>query len=227
MMHKGARVWLAPAVCVVVALVLLFVMSGYQGKNANSHANRAQVNGELDSANGLAREEDVAADRDLKGITEGEFEDSKYLFQKTEKGLPPERTNEVLDMFEAAPFSPGTTSGNFLEKLNQSCNEANRSKNKNENNSRKPLDNASKGVVALSWEEKDALPITGKRVLTAYESLENAVLVTSGYLDLKGNAWAASIQGGCSWVDLIVITTTNDKASTARVVRLLPEGEVG
>lgn len=78
-------------------------------------------------------------------------------------------------------------------------------------------------VAVVSWEEEADLVELAGSVLEAYEDLGDAVLATSGYLDLQGNAWGAVVQGGSSWVDIVIITTEDDETSMARVARLLPE----
>ena len=78
-------------------------------------------------------------------------------------------------------------------------------------------------VAVVSWEEESDLPELAENVLKAYEGVDGAVLATSGYLDLKGNAWGAVIQGGSDWVDIVLVTTEDGETSTARVARLLPE----
>ena len=63
------------------------------------------------------------------------------------------------------------------------------------------------------------------RVLNSYQEAPGAVLMTSGYLDLKGNAWGAIVRGGEEWVDIVLIVTAEtepgaEDLSSARVVRL-------
>lgn len=84
-------------------------------------------------------------------------------------------------------------------------------------------ESSSDEVAVVSWEEEAGLVELAGSVLEAYEDLGDAALATSGYLDLQGNAWGAVVQGGSSWVDIVIITTEDDETSTARVVRLLPE----
>lgn len=86
---------------------------------------------------------------------------------------------------------------------------------------------ASDGTAAVVWQEAKALPATARSVLEAYRDLGGASLVSAGYIDLKGNAWAALIQGADRWVDVVVLSTSDDTASEVRVVRLTGEGDMG
>ena len=84
------------------------------------------------------------------------------------------------------------------------------------------LDATGEESVVVAWEEAASLVELAAGVLEAYEEVEGAVLATSGYLDLQGNAWGAVVQGGTSWVDIVLVTTEDDETSQARIVRLLP-----
>lgn len=78
-------------------------------------------------------------------------------------------------------------------------------------------------AVAVSWGVEAGLMDAAAPVLEAYEGAD-AVLVASGYLDLKGSVWAALVQSG-SWVDVTtVITSGDDASSTVRIVRLHAPG---
>lgn len=83
------------------------------------------------------------------------------------------------------------------------------------------------GVRCVAWEERGSLPDTAQQVLRAYQSLGTASLMAAGYLDLKGNAWAALVQleGGCA--DVMTVMTEDDAVSRVRVARLAPEGDAG
>lgn len=84
-------------------------------------------------------------------------------------------------------------------------------------------DGSADGVVSVFWEEDATLVELAGSVLSAYSEVDGAVLATSGYLDLQGNAWGAVVQGGESWVDIVLVTTEDDASSTAQIVRLLPD----
>lgn len=78
-------------------------------------------------------------------------------------------------------------------------------------------------VALVAWEKESDLVGLASDVLSTYEGVDDASLVTSGYLDLEGDAWGAVVQGGSSWVDIVVVSTEDDETSTARVVRLVPD----
>ncbi len=78
-------------------------------------------------------------------------------------------------------------------------------------------------AVAVSWGVEAGLMDAAAPVLEAYEDA-GAVLVASGYLDLKGSVWAALVQSG-SWVDVTtVIASGDDASSTVHIVRLHAPG---
>lgn len=77
------------------------------------------------------------------------------------------------------------------------------------------------GACTAFWEEPRALPDVAGDVLDAYREVGTAVPVVSGYLDLKGNAWAAVLQDAAGWSDVVFVRTEDDAASSVRVTRLL------
>ena len=88
------------------------------------------------------------------------------------------------------------------------------------------LDEAVGGDASVAWSVSDDLVEPASDVIRAYRDMGTATLVTSGYLDLKGNVWGALVQGGTDWVDMVVVTTTEDGGeTTVRVVRLRADDE--
>ncbi len=80
------------------------------------------------------------------------------------------------------------------------------------------------GDITVTWEEEAGLVEVAGAVLRAYEETGDAMLVTSGYLDLKGTVWSALVQGA-GWVDVVAVRSAlDDGSSTVRVARLLPDG---
>lgn len=89
--------------------------------------------------------------------------------------------------------------------------------------------NASSGAVGdvgsaeVSFDVAGGLVAAAEGVLRAYRALPEAQLLTSGYLDLKGNAWGAIVWDGVGWVDIVTISMGKDgAAATVRVARNLP-----
>ncbi|MDM8302457.1 hypothetical protein [Collinsella tanakaei] len=83
------------------------------------------------------------------------------------------------------------------------------------------LDEADDGDASVTWSVSGDLVEPASDVIRAYRDMGTATLVTSGYLDLKGNVWGALAQGGTDWVDMVVVTTTEDGGeTTVRVARL-------
>lgn len=79
--------------------------------------------------------------------------------------------------------------------------------------------------ASVSWAEEGDVVEMASCVLNSYQEVPDAVLMTSGYLDLKGNAWGAIVRGGEEWVDIVLIFTAEtepgaEDLSSARVVRL-------
>lgn len=81
-------------------------------------------------------------------------------------------------------------------------------------------------VASVSWTEQASLPRMAAGVLRSYEEAGGFRLISSGYLDLKGNVWAALLQGPSGDADFVLVTTGDDEESAARVVRLRTEGEL-
>lgn len=76
--------------------------------------------------------------------------------------------------------------------------------------------------VSCSWSSDQAIDKLGRSVLLAYRDLPHVQLATSGYLDLKGNAWGAIVFDPNGWVDIVTVAAEEgDASSTARVVRMV------
>lgn len=110
--------------------------------------------------------------------------------------------------------SPGaeieTTGSAFLEDLEGAATKA---------------EGTSAAACTACWEEPHALPTVASDLLEAYREAGVASPVVSGYLDLKGNAWAAVMQGAAGWSDVVLVRTEDDTVSSVRVTRLLPAHE--
>lgn len=83
------------------------------------------------------------------------------------------------------------------------------------------------GTAVLAWNEPADVPELSGDILRAYQSAGEARLVTSGYLDLKGNVWGAVLEDARGWVDIVSVSTTNGDESEARVVRTVVEESGG
>ncbi|MDY2777444.1 MAG: hypothetical protein SOU51_03615 [Collinsella sp.] len=78
------------------------------------------------------------------------------------------------------------------------------------------------GSVSARWESGGGLVSAAEDILAAYRSNGSFELVSSGYLDMFGNAWGAIVCDGDRRVDLVLVTTDEaDADSVVRVVRLL------
>lgn len=91
------------------------------------------------------------------------------------------------------------------------------------------LDDLGDGRVgSVDWTVAGDLIEPAEDILAAYRDAEGAVLVASGYLDLKGNLWGAVVRGAGGWVDVVVVSTAEDAGETrVRVARLHAEGQGG
>lgn len=77
--------------------------------------------------------------------------------------------------------------------------------------------------VSVTWDVDDGVVPAARAVLDAYAS-DDDVLVTSGYLDLRGRVWGAVLRGA-DWVDVATVWgAADDATATVRVTRLLPGG---
>ena len=86
-------------------------------------------------------------------------------------------------------------------------------------------DAGSEGSALVAWSCSGDIVSLGEKVLLQYERLEGAGLVAGGYLDLHGRTWGAVISLGDGRVDVAVLSASEGgHASTARIVRLDPEG---
>lgn len=77
------------------------------------------------------------------------------------------------------------------------------------------------GEASCVWTSAQPINELAADVLRAYQGVSGAQLMTSGYLDLKGNAWGAIVLDECGWVDIVtVVAEEGNEASTARVTRI-------
>lgn len=78
-----------------------------------------------------------------------------------------------------------------------------------------------KASTSVSWKESRGIVEAARGVLEVYREVESVDLVTSGYVDLAGNVWAALLSDGKGWVDMVTIEAgESDEGSTVTVVRL-------
>ena len=77
------------------------------------------------------------------------------------------------------------------------------------------------GQVAVELRMDEGLVPAACSVLQVYQGVEDARLYSSGYLDLKGNAWGAIVQARSGCIDVVTVAALEeDSASTVRVVRV-------
>lgn len=92
-------------------------------------------------------------------------------------------------------------------------------------------DGGDESAAAVTWEGDADVPSLASEVLEAYRAA-GVELATSGYLDLRGDAWGAVLRGGEGWADVVTVagevaSDAGSERSRARVVRLWPvEGSV-
>lgn len=80
---------------------------------------------------------------------------------------------------------------------------------------------AGEGQVAVALRMDEGLVPAARSVLQVYEGVEGARLYSSGYLDLKGNAWGAIVQARSGCIDVVTVAALEeDSASTVRAVRM-------
>ncbi len=80
---------------------------------------------------------------------------------------------------------------------------------------------AEEGQVAVELRMDEGLVPAACSVLQVYQGVEGARLYSSGYLDLKGNAWGAIVQARSGCIDVVTIAALEeDSASTVRAVRM-------
>ncbi len=85
------------------------------------------------------------------------------------------------------------------------------------------------GDASCAWTADEPIDELASDVLRAYRATPGCQLMTSGYLDLKGNAWGGIVLNAEGWVDVIVVAAEEgDVSSTARIARMsassAPEG---
>lgn len=82
--------------------------------------------------------------------------------------------------------------------------------------------------AGLSWVEPLPADDLARKVIDAYRAEQGTSLVTSGYLDLKGNVWGAVVVKSGMWSDIVVISQMDGDEgsgqSLARISRLSSEG---
>lgn len=83
------------------------------------------------------------------------------------------------------------------------------------------------GDPHVAWSDTRGMVDTAREVLSAYRDAEGFSLVTSGYLDLRGNVWSALVRNGTGSVDVVVVREGDDGMATVRVLRLLPDRREG
>lgn len=77
------------------------------------------------------------------------------------------------------------------------------------------------GEASCTWTADEPIDELAADVLRAYRDTAGCQLMTSGYLDLKGNAWGGIVLNAEGWVDVIVVAAEEgDASSTARVARM-------
>ena len=79
-------------------------------------------------------------------------------------------------------------------------------------------------VRVLAWSEAHDLPAATEEVLRAYREKGSVTLMSSGYLDLAGNVWAALLRHGSGAVDIMTVSTADGASSEVRIARLEPGG---
>lgn len=80
---------------------------------------------------------------------------------------------------------------------------------------------AGEGQVAVELRMDEGLVPAARSVLQVYQDVGGARLYSSGYLDLKGNAWGAIVQARSGCIDVVTVAALEeDSASTVRAVRM-------
>lgn len=75
--------------------------------------------------------------------------------------------------------------------------------------------------TALAWKDERGLEAVAEDLLLSYAERSDAELLSSGYLDIKGRAWAAMLMVGSNCVDMLVVIGDEDDASCeVRAMRL-------
>ena len=77
---------------------------------------------------------------------------------------------------------------------------------------------------SVTYRDKRTLAGTCRDLLKTYENQAGYSVATSGYLDIKGNAWAAALTKQDELVDVVMVTCNDeDSEAIVRVVRLVPK----
>ena len=87
-----------------------------------------------------------------------------------------------------------------------------------------PTDESQIASCAVMYRDKRTLAGACRNLLKTYEDHAGYSVATSGYLDIKGNAWGAALTKQDELVDVVMVTCNDeDSEATVRVVRLVPE----
>ena len=168
-----------------------------------------------DMADGAADGDDVAV-----GVSAGERDD---------EGTP--RPDEARDSVDAqAPADeqgtveatvPEVSSQTFMEALDEAARDASSQGAEASSTSDDVTKIAAQSSrYELAWTEEGEVDVVATAVLRSYQERGDAILVTSGYLDLKGHVWGAVLWDGTRWVDIVLVSGAHGAASSeARVVR--------
>lgn len=77
------------------------------------------------------------------------------------------------------------------------------------------------GEASCTWTADEPIDELAADVLRTYRDTAGCQLMTSGYLDLKGNAWGGIVLNAEGWVDVIVVAAEKgDASSTVRIARM-------
>ncbi len=80
--------------------------------------------------------------------------------------------------------------------------------------------------AVVSWDDPDGLADAAGTVLETYRDMKTFTLMTSGYLDIKGNAWGALLRGPDGSVDIALALADESGGATVRVSRIgVEDGE--
>lgn len=75
-------------------------------------------------------------------------------------------------------------------------------------------------AVAVAWDAPGGLEEAAGEVLGRYRDAPSCELVTSGYLDLHGNVWAALMWHGAGASDIVTVTSGAGGACSVHIVRI-------
>lgn len=121
--------------------------------------------------------------------------------------VPDGVSEEVAEALVSTSATPSSV-GDFLDDLD----------------SAEPASHEGDAVHVLSWSDEHDLPATAEKALCAYRDRGAVRLMSSGYLDLAGNVWAALLRHDSGAVDIMTVSTGDGRSSEVRVARLEPDG---